>query len=197
MIIFLNGATSSGKTMLAKAIQNLDEQPWLLLGVDTMINMMPSKYWAGGKKQNEGFYFTEIEDNDGVLMRIEAGQFGNKLSNTIADIACLLDKQGFNLIIDEVLVTAESLKNYANKLSNNLVYFVGVYCDPKIIEEREILRGDRCIGSARDQVKRCHISVKRYDIKIDTSQRSPFCSAKIVLDFIAKESSPKALKEHE
>lgn len=197
MIIFLNGATSSGKTMLAKAIQHLDDRPWLLLGIDTMVNMMPSKYWAGGNKQKEGFYFTEVKSNDSIIMRIEAGEFGNKLSNSIADIAYLLESQGFNLIIDEVLVNTESVKNYANKFSNKVVYFVGVYCDPDTIEEREILRGDRCIGSARDQIKRCHSSVKRYDLKIDTSQNSPFNCAKTILNFIAKEPSPKALKEHE
>lgn len=70
MIILLNGATSSGKTMLAKSIQYLDDRPWLLLGIDTMINMMPSKYWVSGDKQHEGFYFTEIKSNDSNIMRL-------------------------------------------------------------------------------------------------------------------------------
>lgn len=196
MIIFLNGATSSGKTTIAKAIQDLDERPWLLFGIDTMISMMPSKYWSGGKKQNEGFYFSQVEESDGVNMRIECGEFGNKLSNIIPDVACLLDKNGFNLIIDEVIVEPDSLKNYANKFSNNLVYFIGVYCNTKIIEEREILRADRCIGSARDQIKRCHKFIKCYDLKIDTSQYSASDCAKKILNFIAIEPRPKALKEH-
>lgn len=35
MIVFLNGCSSSGKTMVGKAIQHLSDKPWLLLGIDT------------------------------------------------------------------------------------------------------------------------------------------------------------------
>jgi chloramphenicol 3-O phosphotransferase len=48
MIIFLNGCSSSGKTTIAKAIQHLSDEPWLLLGIDTFFHMMPSKYVGFG-----------------------------------------------------------------------------------------------------------------------------------------------------
>lgn len=40
-IILLNGASSSGKTSIARNIQALSAQGWLILGVDTITGMMP------------------------------------------------------------------------------------------------------------------------------------------------------------
>ena len=42
-VILLNGASSAGKTSLALAIQELLPEPWLTLGVDTLIGAMPLK----------------------------------------------------------------------------------------------------------------------------------------------------------
>lgn len=195
MIIFLNGATSSGKTNIAKAIQHLDAVPWLTLGIDTMINMMPAKYWAGGEKASEGFNFIPGEDDQGPIMTLQIGSFGRKVDKAIVDIAELLSTQGFNLLIDEVLIGDESLKNYVQKLSKFTVYFVGVHCDQKILEEREILRGDRFVGSGRDQMKRCHGPTRSYDIEVDTTHHSSFECAKKILAFIAKEPEPKGFKK--
>lgn len=194
MIIFLNGATSSGKTNIAKAIQHLDDRPWLTIGIDTMINMMPSKYWAGGAKADEGFNFIQQEDEQGSSMSLQIGPFGRKVETTLPDIAHLLCKKGFDLIIDEVLIGDDSLKKYVLKFSPFIVYFVGVYCDQKMLEEREILRGDRFIGSGRDQIKRCHGPTRHYDIEVDTTHHSSFECAQTILDFIIKEPAPKGFK---
>ena len=194
MIIFLNGATSSGKTNIAKSIQHLDSRAWLTLGIDTMINMMPSKYWAGGEKADEGFHFVPGKDEHGSIMSVQAGEFGRKVSNAVIDIASVLSEKGFDLIIDEVLIGDEVLKNYVANLSPFTVYFVGVHCERTILEEREMLRGDRFIGSGRDQMKRCHGSTRNYDIEVDTTHDSSFHCARQILDFIAKESAPKSFK---
>lgn len=191
MIIFLNGATSSGKTNIVKAIQYLDDKPWLTLGIDTLINMMPSKYLAGGEKADEGFNFIPSEDELGPIMALQIGQFGNKVASAIPEIAQMLSRKKFNLIIDEVLIDDNELKQYVNALSQDTVYFVGVYCNQEILEEREILRGDRFIGSGRDQMKRCHRSSKYYDMHVDTSHHSPFECARQILNYIAEESKPK------
>ncbi len=50
MIIFLNGCSSAGKTTIARAIQHLSEKPWLLIGIDTFFQMMPSAYVGFGEK---------------------------------------------------------------------------------------------------------------------------------------------------
>jgi len=56
-IIFLNGCASAGKTTLAKEIQNLSEEKWLFVGIDTLFGAMPTKIVGFDKKSEEGFQY--------------------------------------------------------------------------------------------------------------------------------------------
>lgn len=49
-IIYINGPSSAGKTTLAHAVQEEMEQPFLHIGIDRVIGMMPEKLnnWEGG-----------------------------------------------------------------------------------------------------------------------------------------------------
>jgi hypothetical protein len=40
-VIVLNGASSSGKTTLAAALQDILEESWLVFGIDTLISALP------------------------------------------------------------------------------------------------------------------------------------------------------------
>lgn len=62
-IIFLNGCGSSGKTSIGRAIQTLSNEPWLLLGVDSFIDMLPEQYMIDCSKAKEG-YFSFVSDNN-------------------------------------------------------------------------------------------------------------------------------------
>ncbi|MBL1241828.1 MAG: chloramphenicol phosphotransferase, partial [OCS116 cluster bacterium] len=42
-IIFLNGASSTGKTSIVKALQDLLEDNYLHIGIDKFLGMMPEK----------------------------------------------------------------------------------------------------------------------------------------------------------
>ncbi len=45
-LIVLNGASSSGKSGLARCLQAVLPQPWLTCGVDALIEMMPAAMQA-------------------------------------------------------------------------------------------------------------------------------------------------------
>ncbi len=49
-IIYINGPSSSGKTTLAQALQQEFDVPFLHIGIDRVIGMMPNKLnnWEGG-----------------------------------------------------------------------------------------------------------------------------------------------------
>ncbi|ETZ06935.1 chloramphenicol phosphotransferase-like protein [Holospora obtusa F1] len=64
-----------------------------------------------------------------------------------------------NLIIDEVIFDEEALKAYVHHLKTHTVYYIGVFCDLAVMQERKILRRDRCIDLSNDQIDRVHQSV--------------------------------------
>ncbi len=192
MIIFLNGCSSSGKTTIAKAIQHLSDKPWLLLGIDTFFHMMPSKYVGFGEKASEGYHFIPGQDEDGPLMGIEVGPFGRIVTQSIPKVAQSLVRDGHNLIIDEVLRTDEEVENYERALASHTVYFIGVMCDLKDMQEREILRGDRALGLARGQITSVHGLSRPYDLTVDTTHMTAFDCAERILGFIKSAPNPRA-----
>lgn len=190
-IILLNGAGSSGKTSIAKAIQHLDNKPWIRLGIDTFIDMMPTAYVGVGPHAQQGFIFCQTKDeNDKVTTCVSTGPVGTSLISTMPDMVKIMADRGLNIIVDEVLLDAKRVYEYVHALQNCTVYFVGVVCNLKEMEEREILRGDRAIGLSRDQIKRIHHDISWYDLVVDTTSTSSFVCAQQIISFIHTNTSP-------
>lgn len=171
-IIYLNGPSSSGKTTLAKALQDSFSEPYLHIGIDKVIEFMPEKInnWTGGSSAL-GFSWKAQKDSTGHLIyRIHAGPFAQKVIRTLKDISLLLASQQYNLIIDDIAFTAE-VDEWKQTLQNYPVLYVGVLAPLKILEEREQSRGDRIIGGARGQYEQVHKNVA-YDLEIDTYTQS-------------------------
>lgn len=189
-VIFLNGCGSSGKTSIAHNIQSLSDKLWLTFGVDTFIDMIPSS------KQEAYFKFIEGKNNYGPVMHIETESTAKNLFNIMPYFAKMLADAGNNLIIDEVLLNDSSLKVYAESLNNHTVYYIGIFCDLKIMQEREISRGDRYIGLSNAQINIVHQGdLGCYDFKIDTSNISPFEATHQILEFIDNHPIPSAFKK--
>ncbi len=188
-IIFLNGCGSAGKTSIAKAIGYLSNDLWLTFGVDTFINMMPLS------KQESYFKCVPGQNERGPLMQVEVQKNGRNLFGSMPKFAKTLVDQGNNLIIDEVLLNERSLESYAKYLKDHTVYYIGVFCDLTVMQEREILRGDRCIGLSNDQIDRVHQgALSLYDLKVDTTSISSFEAARLILKFMHDNPVPKAFE---
>jgi len=187
MIIFLNGPSSSGKTSLARAIQKNSNVPFLRIGIDTLIDMMPVDYWGDGPRSDQGFSLCSKTDEDGVIRTtIHMGLYGDKVSKTVPHMVKLLADFGHNVIVDEVLLGENY---YGDILKDHKVYYIGVMCDVKVMEEREKLRGNRCLGMAREQSSLVHNSIKTYDMMVDTTHVTSENLAKNVLAFCNAMSS--------
>jgi chloramphenicol 3-O phosphotransferase len=192
-IIFLNGCGSSGKTSIARSIQYLSNELWLTFGVDTFIGMTP--FPCEGQQETGYFSFVPGSNDRGPTMRVEPGPRNKQLFGIMPQIAEMLANEENNLIIDEVLFDDLSLKSYAKRLSNHTVYYVGVFCDLELMQEREILRRDRCIGLSSDQIDRVHQGNRSaYDFRVDTSHCSPFETARQILDFVYRNPEPQRFK---
>jgi len=148
-IIILNGASSSGKTTLAKALQDRMDDLTYILSLDDFLTMI------GLKKYEES-----------IQNRIN-------LYETMQYTIQLLSDRGRNVIVDTVYLDGEYdtavLKGFACLLISNPVLFLRIECEVQELERRERQRGDRPIGQAKYQSEHMH-GYNIYDAIIDTSK---------------------------
>jgi chloramphenicol 3-O phosphotransferase len=104
---------------------------------------------------------------------------------------------GHHLIIDEVVFEDEMLKDYVQALREHTTYFIGVFCALSLMQERELLRGDRAIGLSNDQMDKVHQGTRAYDLAVDTSYQSSFEAAKqiLILSLINNLTEPTGFKK--
>jgi len=159
-IIILNGTSSSGKTCLLEALQNLLPEPYLNAGLDKFIWMMPERYldrplW-----------------DDVLGLANQAGQSGHTLAAGMHRTIAVLARSGSNVLADHVLVEPAWLRDCAELFSELPAYFIGVRCPLEVLEQREKARRNRTLGQARLQYPLVHAH-DLYDLEVDTSLLSP------------------------
>jgi chloramphenicol 3-O phosphotransferase len=200
MIILLNGASSSGKSSIAKELQLIFDDLFLGMGCDKFMSMVPSNYQGVGAQSKSMWSWKKASSNHGELMTLNVGPRGKTYILTMYECIGLMAERGFNVIVDDVCLDAILLKQVAAKLNTFDVYFVGVTCQLPVLEERERSRGNRIIGSARGQHNIVH-NCYEYDLMVDTSEASSHDCALQIKTFVEKNSKPQAfrrleIKEH-
>ena len=182
-IIYLNGASSAGKSTLARALQNKFEQPFLVLGIDQMIFMMPEKFndWHNETKV-PGFSWQSIKDEQGnnVAYKIQTGPYGEHIVKALKDIVVALARTGNNVIIDDVSFGKEQVDEWRIALKDFNVFWVAVNAPIEVIEKREKERGDRKLGSSRWQTERVHTGVT-YDLTVNTHEQTVIENVAIII----------------
>ena len=170
-IIYINGPSSSGKTTLAKALQEAFDEPFLHIGIDRIIGMMPAKInnWEGGSAPL-GFSWKKRYDEAGHLMHeIQTGPFALKCVETLRELVKLLASLGHFVIVDDVSFGIDQVKEWHKALEPYSVLWVGLSTPVHLLEERERARPGRILGSARAQADKVHEGVD-YDLEFDTSK---------------------------
>jgi chloramphenicol 3-O phosphotransferase len=182
-VIFLNGPSSSGKTSIAKLLQEKLPEPYLRVGIDQLIEMMPARLndWEGNTIEKLGFYWEKDHDTYGKkISRIQMGPYAQKINNALRSIVLTMLKEGFNIIVDDVCISRESFFRWQKILSIYNTLYVGISAPVEILELREKARGDRVHGSARAQHEVSHDG-NQYNLMLDTSTNSiEECVAKII-----------------
>lgn len=190
-IIYLNGASSSGKTLLAHALQEALDKPFLLIGIDKVIGMMPKKFndWEGGPAPL-GYSWEPSQDHTGKSVYIlKLGPLAQKISNTYKEIVLTLVRVGHDLIIDDVAEEIDELNAWKSLLASYATCYVKVVAPLEIIEIREKERQNRMIGSARAQFHKIHIHPNDlYDLEINTHDHSTEDNVRFILSSIGQES---------
>lgn len=169
-IIYLNGPSSVGKSTLARALQNKIEEPFLVIGIDQLIYMMPEKMndWHNDTEA-QGFSWQPVTDEKSeiVAYKIHTGPFGKRMVQAFKDVVVCLAQSGHNIIVDDVSFGKEQVDAWRDTLKDFRVLWVGVTAPLEILEQREKERSDRKLGSTKWQAEHVHEGVK-YDFMVDT-----------------------------
>jgi chloramphenicol 3-O phosphotransferase len=190
MIVFLNGASSSGKTTIARALQAAWSVPLLHLGIDTMLSMLPAAYLGTGPRAHEGVEFYRDADDRGPVVRIRSGPVVRKLAESFARVVARLTADDHDVVVDYVLLDTKDLVPYLRALRPFAVYFVAVRCDVGVLEARELARGDRLVNMARPQSSAVHDGPRHYDLDVDTTACSPDDVATNIIGFLRQHPRP-------
>jgi chloramphenicol 3-O phosphotransferase len=148
-IILLNGASSSGKTVLARALQDRIENPFWHLSID---HFRDSGVLPMARIARRDFRWSDLR-----------GRFFAGFNATLA--ACA--EAGNDLIVEHILENEGWCETLIELLKPFNVYFIGVHCSLEELTRREVARGDRLLGSAARDFHSVHIG-RCYDIEVQS-----------------------------
>ena len=150
-VILLNGASSSGKSSLARAIQSRIDTPFWHISID---HLRDSGVLPTARIESREFDWRAMREafflgfERSLLAYVEAGNA---------------------LIVEHIMESEAWLLRLADTLADHDVFFVGVHCALEELERRERERGDRPVGDARRDFHRIH-SYCVYDFEVDAMQ---------------------------
>jgi len=175
-IIFLNGVTSSGKTSIAKTIQEIADDDFYHLSND-MFHDLEAEI-INKKHLNYG----DLAEGD-----MHMAESIILMYHTVKVLA----EQGTNVIVDGMLFETDGFIKKYNKsnydsmqdILNGLdVFMVEIFCPLDECRRRNIARGDRGENQSNEQNEIMNKEIK-YDFSIDTSVNSiEECARKILAE---------------
>jgi chloramphenicol 3-O phosphotransferase len=178
-VIVLNGASSSGKSSIARALQALLAEPYLTFGTDTLVDALPAAM---------------ADDETGISVAadgtVSVGPGFRRLEHAWFAGLTAIARDAVGIIIDEVLLEGgEGQRRVRERLSGLDILWVGVHCDVDVATAREALRPDRSVGMARSQALIVHDGVE-YDIEVDTTHATAVECAAVIAAVVGKVSDP-------
>jgi chloramphenicol 3-O phosphotransferase len=163
-IVVLNGTSSSGKTAVARAFQELAPGLVLNFSIDSILYALPRTILERMKRgeKNEGLPFLDLVRAYYASVRAIA-------------------ETGQDLIIDHALTTRAEADLLRAAVQAHSTLLVGLECATPVLAERERIRGDRRPGLAASQLDLVHQWLA-YDLVIDTTTTTPEDAARRILE---------------
>jgi chloramphenicol 3-O phosphotransferase len=171
-IILIHGASSAGKSSIARVLQDRIEAPFWRINPDHLrdAGALPMDRYRSGEfkwAQSRAAWFEGFERSlPGYL------------------------QAGGDLIIDYIVETEDGMRRLTGLLAGFDVFFVGVHCPLDELERREAARGDRRRGDARRDYETIHQHCV-YDTELD-STLPPEANAETLLDAWRVRTRPSA-----
>ena len=179
-IILLNGISSSGKTTLAKALQELLGQTYFHLDLDLFQQTWHPDfliYSDGINPASAEGLLAVFRDETLVEVRIGPAAFRHRdgIFRAIAGWASV----GDNIIVAGVIYHPQVLHSAGQALHTFPILFVGIRCPLEVAEQWERARGNRARGGARTFHDLVHAHGV-YDLEVDTSLSTSIECAQVI-----------------
>lgn len=171
-VILLNGATSSGKSSIARALQSEIDEPFWHFSIDHLrdAGVLPLDRIRQGE-----FRWAALRD----------GFFDGFHRSLPAFVGA-----GNNLIVEHIVETPTWMEQLVTLLDGFDVFFVGVHCPLDELERREAARGDRPVGGARRDFETIH-GHTIYDLELDALE-APLANALTLISAWQQRPQPSA-----
>ena len=173
-IILLNGASSAGKSTLARLLQQQLPEPFMHWSFDHL-------------RESNALPMARIRNGELDWARMRSAVFDG-FHRSLAAFA----KAGNNLIVDHIIEQEQWMADLVQLLAPFDVFFVAVHCPLPELERRERHRGDRRPGEATRDFQNVH-SFAEYDLAIDATQPTEDNVAKLITAWTAR-SRPTAFE---
>lgn len=168
-IVVLNGASSSGKTAIARAFQELAPRIFLNLSIDSVLYALPPSVL---ERTQRG----EVSEREIRYPELVQGFYA-----CVRELAGL----GHDLIIDHAVTTSAVAEMLHAATRSHRTLLVGLDCPVEVLAGRERDRGDRRLGLAAGQCDRIHQWLD-YELRIDTSLTGPEEAARSIVAVISR-----------
>ncbi|MBD9492515.1 MULTISPECIES: AAA family ATPase [unclassified Ensifer] len=160
-IIFIHGASSSGKSTLARAVQAQIGAPFWHVSIDHL--------------RDSGTVPMERFRRGDFRWKEHRARFFDGFHRSLVAYA----SAGNNLLLEHILEEPGWASELAVMLQPFDVFFVALHCERDELIRRERLRADRPIGSAADDFHRIHVG-QRYDLELGPGQAADDAAAQLV-----------------
>jgi chloramphenicol 3-O phosphotransferase len=158
-VVVLNGTSSSGKTSVARAFQDLAPSLFLNFSIDSILQTLPPKVIARMQRSEE------ISD-------LRYPELARAYHACVRELLSL----GHDLITDNAITARYQAELLVDAIAGHDVLLVGLDCRAAVLREREASRGDRRSGLAAQQLSGIHAWLE-YDVMLDSAVLSPEESA--------------------
>lgn len=189
-IVILNGVPRSGKSSIARAIQEQIDGLWMGIGVDLMMQATPARYLPGIGLRPGG----ERPDLEPVVSLQYKAMYESIAAHS---------RLGFNVVVDvghhdSYSVPLGILQRCAQVLTGFPVIFVGIHCPIDVIVERRRLTGWKEQDvSPSSPIVRWQNEVHKpgiYDLELDTSLHTALECAVIIRNHLVRSSPASAFQ---
>ncbi len=198
-IVVLNGAPRSGKSSIARAMQEGSDRPWMNLGVDAWGQVIPPRYWPGiGLRPGGG--------------RPDLEPLIAQLYLALYESVAALSRLGLDVVVDvghhdDYSQPLRILPKVAGTLAGLPALFVGVRCPIDVIMQRRDAGhlgrvGQYATTTPDGSIPEAVLHWQReahipgiYDLEVDTSVHSPEACAAVIRHRLDNGPPPTALTQ--